>query len=75
MTRTIHIEDLLERGVVDRQGRDLGRIQEIVAEKPGHQFRVSEYRLGSGAVVRGDQLVITRGSAPCIVEGNGKASD
>ena len=75
MTRTIHIEDLLKRGVVDREGRDLGRIQDIVAEKHGEQFRVREYRLRSGAVIPADQLVITRGSAPCIVDGNGKASD
>ncbi len=94
MSRTIHIEQLLDRRVVDREGRRVGRIHEIVAEKHGEQYRVREYRLGSGAlidrfrltrwifgrkpravVVPGEQLVVTAGSAACIFDRHGKASD
>jgi sporulation protein YlmC with PRC-barrel domain len=92
--RTLHLEDLLDRRVVDRDGRELGRIHEVIAEQHGHQFRVREYRLGSGAlidrfrltqwifgrkpravVVPAHNLIITAGSAPCIFEAHGKASD
>ena len=91
---TLHLEDLLDRLVVDRQGRHIGRIHEIVAEQHGHEFRVRDYHVGPGAlvdrfrltrwifgrkprtiVVPADNLVITRGSAPCILEAHGKASD
>jgi hypothetical protein len=94
MTRTLHLEDLLDRRVVDRQGRQIGRIHEVIAEKHGNRYRVSQYRLGSGAlidrfrltqwifgrkpkpiVVVAEDLVITRGSAPCIVKTHGQTSD
>jgi len=58
MSRTIHIEELLDRRVVDREGRNVGRIHEVIAEKHGHQFRVREYHLGSGALI--DRLKLTR---------------
>jgi len=58
MTRTIYIEDILDRDVVDRTGRRLGRIHEIVAEKHNGEYRVSEYRLGSGALL--DRFPLTR---------------
>ncbi len=58
MTRTIRIEDLLERGVVDEQGRHLGRIHEIVATRSHDRYVVTEYRLGTGALI--DRFGITR---------------
>jgi hypothetical protein len=56
--RTIHLEQLLDRRVVDRAGRQVGRIHEVLAEKHGQQFRVREYRLGSGALI--DRFRLTR---------------
>jgi sporulation protein YlmC with PRC-barrel domain len=58
MTRTVYLEDLLDRRVVDGRGRPLGRIHEVVAEKHGAHYRVSEYRLGSGALI--DRFSLTR---------------
>ena len=91
---TLHLEDLLDRLVVDRNGRHVGRIHEIVAEQHGHEFRVRDYHVGPGSlidrfrltrwifgrkprtiIVPADHLVITRGSAPCIFDAHGKASD
>ncbi|OLE96301.1 MAG: hypothetical protein AUG75_22135 [Cyanobacteria bacterium 13_1_20CM_4_61_6] len=94
MKRRLYLEELLDRRVVDRSGHQLGRIHEVIAEKHGNRYRVSQYRLGSGAlidrfrltqwmfgrkprpiVVPAEELVITHGSAPCIVNTHGKASD
>jgi hypothetical protein len=58
MSRTIYLEQLLDRLVVDRDGRRLGRIHEVIAQQHGQQFRVREYRLGSGALI--DRFKLTR---------------
>ena len=58
MSRTLYLERLLDRGVVDREGRHVGHIHEVVAEKHGRQFRVREYRIGSGALI--DRFKLTR---------------
>jgi ribosomal 30S subunit maturation factor RimM len=58
MTRTIHIEDLLDRRVVDEKGRRLGRIHEVVAQRERDHYVVREYRLGSGALI--DRFELTR---------------
>lgn len=58
MTRTMHIEDLLDRRVVDEHGRRLGRIHEIVARRERDRYVVREYRLGSGALI--DRFELTR---------------
>ena len=58
MKRTIHIEDLLDRRVVDEQGQPLGRIHEIVARREHDHYVVREYRLGSGALI--DRFGLTR---------------
>ncbi len=51
MTRTIRIEELLERGVVDERGRRLRRIHDIVATLRGDRYIVTEYRIGAGALI------------------------
>ena len=58
MNRTIRIEDLLDRRVVDENGKRLGRIHEIVARREHDRHVVVEYRLGSGALI--DRFQLTR---------------
>ena len=58
MSRTIRIEDLLDRGVVDDRGARIGRIHEVVARREQGHFVVAEYRLGSGALI--DRFQLTR---------------
>jgi len=49
--RFIHLEDLLGRGVLAEDGRRVGRIEEIRAERRGDDYEVTEYLLGPGALV------------------------
>jgi sporulation protein YlmC with PRC-barrel domain len=58
MSRTIRIEDLLDRHVIDERGTRIGRIHEIVARRERGRYVVTEYRLGSGALI--DRFELTR---------------
>lgn len=44
--RELHVELLMGRKVVDRNGKKVGRIQEIVAEYRGHELIVREVHVG-----------------------------
>ena len=45
----VHIELLLGKRVRDRNGRVVGRIEEIQARLQGHDYFVEEYHLGPAA--------------------------
>jgi hypothetical protein len=46
MAREIHLELLLGRRVRDRQGRGVGRVEELRAEQRGEDWVVVEYLIG-----------------------------
>jgi len=48
---TVHVEDLLGRAVTSADGRRVGRIEEVVAERRGHEHEVAAYLLGPGALL------------------------
>jgi sporulation protein YlmC with PRC-barrel domain len=56
--RFVRLEDLLGRRVVDAHGTIVGRIGEVRAERRGDVHEVTEYLLGSGALV--ERLSIVR---------------
>jgi sporulation protein YlmC with PRC-barrel domain len=49
--RFVRLEDLLGRRVTDAQGAVVGRIGEVRAERRGDAHEVTEYLLGSGALL------------------------
>ena len=49
--RFVRLEDLLGRRVIDAQGAAVGRIREVRAEPRGDAHEVTEYLLGSGALL------------------------
>jgi len=51
MVREIHAELLLGRQVVALDGKAVGRIEEIIAEPKGNLLAVSEYHIGSYALM------------------------
>jgi hypothetical protein len=51
MVREIHAELLLGRRVFAKDGEPVGRIEEIIAEPRGNLLAVSEYHLGSYALM------------------------
>ena len=55
--REIHLELLLSRSVVDRDGKRVGRIEEFCAEDRQGEFVVTEYLLGAYAVL--DRLAVS----------------
>ena len=56
--RLVRVEDLLGQRVRERSGRVIGRIQEIRAEPRGDRYEVTEYHLGTGAML--ERLAIIR---------------
>ena len=60
----IYLEDLLGRRVLAQDGRSVGRIEELRAERRGHEYELTEYLLGPGALA--ERLSIRRlfGHAP-----------
>jgi hypothetical protein len=61
----VHLEDLLGRRVETENGALVGRIEEVRAERRGNDYEVTEFLLGSGALV--ERLsIVTRvfGSRP-----------
>lgn len=55
---TIHLEDLLGRPVRSRDGRVIGRIEEICAERRGDVHEVTSFHIGPAALL--ERLAITR---------------
>jgi sporulation protein YlmC with PRC-barrel domain len=49
--KTIHLELLLGRRVLDGEGKSIGRIEEIRAESKGDDFVVTEYHVGPPAML------------------------
>jgi sporulation protein YlmC with PRC-barrel domain len=47
----VRVELLLGRRVRDRQGRPVGRIEEVRAEPKGKEMRVTEYLVGRSAML------------------------
>lgn len=47
----VRLERLLGRKVVDRQGRSVGRLEEVRVERKGEDYVVSEYLIGTTALV------------------------
>jgi hypothetical protein len=56
----IHLEQLLSRRVRDADGRVVGRIEEVRAERRGEEYWVQEYHLGPHAVLERLSLWLTR---------------
>ena len=56
--RLIRVEDLIGQRVRERSGRVIGRIEEIRAEPRGDRYEVTEYHLGTGAML--ERLAIIR---------------
>jgi hypothetical protein len=51
MKRTrIHLEQILSRRVLDPAGKYAGRIEEVLAERQGERWVVTEYLLGAGGL-------------------------
>jgi sporulation protein YlmC with PRC-barrel domain len=50
-TTVVRLEDLLGRRVVAANGRPVGRIEEIRAERRGGEYEVVEYLVGTRAVL------------------------
>ena len=48
---TFYVEDLLRATVRDPQGRRIGHIHEIVAEERDGELTITEFHLGTGAVL------------------------
>jgi sporulation protein YlmC with PRC-barrel domain len=53
----VRLEDLLGRRVWARNGRAVGRIEEVRAEARGDEYEVTEYHLGPGALLERLALV------------------
>lgn len=47
--REIHLELLLDRCVLDGDGKSVGRIEEVRAERRGEHWVITEYHLGRRA--------------------------
>lgn len=60
--RFVRVEELLGQRVEDREGRRVGRIEEIRAERHGKDHEVTEYLLGPGALV--ERLAMTMRGRP-----------
>lgn len=56
--RLVRVEDLIGQRVRERSGRIVGRIEEIRAEQRGDRYEVTEYHLGTGAML--ERLAIIR---------------
>jgi sporulation protein YlmC with PRC-barrel domain len=56
--RVVRVEDLIGRRVRERSGRVVGRIEEIRAEQKDGRYQVTEYHLGTGAML--ERLAIVR---------------
>lgn len=56
--RLVRVEDLLGQRVRDRSGRIVGHIEEIRTEPRGDRYEVTEYHLGTGAML--ERLAIIR---------------
>jgi hypothetical protein len=56
--RLVRVEDLIGQRVRERSGRVVGRIEEICAEQRGDRYEVTEYHLGTGAML--ERLAIIR---------------
>jgi sporulation protein YlmC with PRC-barrel domain len=48
--RYVHVQDLLGRPVQARDGRVVGRIEELRVDRNGDDYEVREYLLGPGAL-------------------------
>jgi sporulation protein YlmC with PRC-barrel domain len=46
----VHIEMLLSKRVVDKEGKAAGRIEEVRAEEQGGEWVVKEYHIGAAAL-------------------------
>jgi sporulation protein YlmC with PRC-barrel domain len=51
MTARVLVEDLLGRVVVDAEGKKLGRIEEIVADRHPDHLAIVEYHVGELALL------------------------
>lgn len=49
--REAHVEQLLGRRVHDERGRMLGRIEEMIVEVVDDEYVVTEFHLGTGALI------------------------
>ena len=47
----IHLELLLSKPVLDLEGKEVGRIEEVRAQKQGNEWIVQEYLIGSAAIL------------------------
>jgi len=56
--RVVRVEDLIGQRVREQSGRMVGRIEEIRAEARGDRYEVTEYHLGTGALL--ERLAIIR---------------
>ena len=64
MRPELHVELLLGRRVVDVDGRVVGRVEEIVAERRGDEYRVAELHLGPAALL--ERLALSASTVPFL---------
>lgn len=50
-SREVHLELLIGRRVLARDGRSIGRLEEVCAEPQGSDLMVTEYHVGSYAML------------------------
>ncbi len=55
--RLVRVEELVGRRVCAADGRAVGRIEDVRAERRGEVYEVVEYRLGAGALLERFALV------------------
>ena len=60
MTVEIRVEVLLGRVVRARNGRRIGRVEEVVAERQGDALVVTEYHLGTAAFLERFSVLVLR---------------
>jgi hypothetical protein len=51
VSKPFHVDDLIGKAVVGPDGREIGHIFEMVAERRGEELVIVEYHLGSGAAL------------------------
>ena len=51
MTREVHLELLLGKGVLDSKDKLIGRIEEVRAEQQGNEWIIKEYLIGNAALL------------------------
>ncbi len=60
MSTELRLEALLGRRVVDADGRNIGRLEDVIAESHGHELLVREYLVGERGLLSRLSIVTSR---------------